>query len=167
MDSAVDHRDHLKFLGHLDESEKAVWLVAQMLSKRGHKVSVPVTTKAETYGEWKDHADDGDLFIERPALRVEVKRRGCDFTDAGDWPYPDFMVCAQHSWDRASPKPYLYIILSKSGTHAASVFGSSSSSWNVEKRTDSRYENVRQPLYFCPMDKVSFFKVPTGTAPAV
>ena len=147
----------MKFLGHLDESEEAVWFVAQMLSKRGYRVSVPVTTKAETYGEWKGHADNGDLFIEQ---RVEVKRRGLDFTNKGDWPHPDFIVCAQHSWDRAEPKPYLYIILSKSGTHAASVFGHSSPSWYVEKRTDSRYENVRQEYYFCPLDEVSFFKIP-------
>ena len=162
MESAAAERDFAGIIQSLDESHDAVWKVARMLNDKGHAVKIPVTTKASCYAEWEDHADDGDLFIER---RVEVKQLSADFTSAADWPYGEkFIVCARHSWDRAKPKPWCYIILSCSGTHAATVFDTTRQHWFVEERSDSRREDVRQQFYFCPLERVKFFRIPTGRA---
>ena len=154
VDPATDHADHLTFLKHLDQSHSAVWRVAQWLQERGNRVVVTPITKSATHQEWKDHADDGDLYIQ---LRVEVKKRGLEFTGREDWPHGDkFIVCAKHAWDRAKPKPYAFVILNKSMTHAAIVTADTRSQWTVEERTDSRYIQYRQEFYFIPIDLVRF-----------
>lgn len=151
--------NHQRFLQHLSESGGAVWEVAMMLQDRGYFVSVAPTSKAARHEDWKQHADQGDLFISQ---RVEVKRLGVDFTGQEDWPFGDkFIVCAKHSFDRAFPRPYAYVILSSSGQYAATVFTSDCDKWTVEQRTDKRYENVSQEFYFCPFHLVRFFRMPS------
>lgn len=126
-----------------------------MLNRRGYNVTIPTSTRAKTHGDWKSHADSGDLFISQ---RVEVKQLSVNFTSADDWPFGrKFIVCAKHAFDRATPKPYSFIILSASGEYAAVVFATDSRDWTVETRTDRRYENVSQQFYLSPMDKVRFF----------
>jgi hypothetical protein len=150
----TDHADHLTFLKHLDASHDAVWCAARWLQNKGHHVVVTPTTKSKTHGEWKQHADSGDLYLQQ---RIEVKKRGIDFTAAGDWPHGDkFIVCSRHSYDLARPKPYAWIILNKAKTHAAIVKAESRTRWVVEKRTDSRYQNYTQEFYFCPLDCVTW-----------
>jgi hypothetical protein len=152
----TDHADHLTFLKHLDASHDAVWCAARWLQNKGHHVVVTPTTKSKTHGEWKQHADSGDLYLQQ---RIEVKKRGIDFTGAGDWPHGDkFIVCSRHSYDLARPKPYAWIILNKAKTHAAIVKAESRTRWVVEKRTDSRYQNYTQEFYFCPLDCVTWVK---------
>lgn len=155
----MTQNNHDKFLSHLDASSSAVWTVAKMLNGKGYNVSVPAHTRAKTHDEWKQHADGGDIFISQ---RIEVKQLGIDFTGSTDWPFGSrFIVCAKHAFDRATPRPYAYIILSRAGTHAATVFCSDSESWYVEERADSRYKNVRQEFYFSPIHLVRFFCIPT------
>lgn len=156
--SAPCSANHRKFLNHLNDSSKAVWTVARMLSCRGYGVTIPATSKAESHSEWKKHADGGDLFISQ---RVEVKQLGVEFTSAQDWPFGrKFIVCAKHAFDRAQPKPYAFVILSASGSFAAAVFATDRKYWTAEKRRDGRYENITQEFYFCPMETVQFFQMP-------
>jgi hypothetical protein len=152
----VSEVNHKRFLKHLDQSQDAVWTVAQWLHGKGHRVSIPPTTKAENHSEWKDHADGGDLYISQ---RVEVKQRFVDFTSADDWPYESFIVCARHSWDRAVPKPFSYVYLNKDMTYAGVVLGSSASEWWVESIKDSRYEDEVQECYVASLTTVNFFKL--------
>jgi hypothetical protein len=153
----VTHDNHQKFLSHLDNSSSAVWLVAEMLNGRGYDVSIPPNTRAERHSDWQNHADSGDIYIRQ---RIEVKQLGVAFTCAEDWPFRDkFIVCAKHAFDRATPKPYAYIIVSKCGGHAASVFSSNSASWTVDTRVDSRYEGVEQEFYFSPVADVKWWRM--------
>ena len=160
MEYGVKERDFEGILDSLDKSHDAVWKVAKLLNDRGYAVKVPVTTKATSLDDWKTHVDDGDLFIEQ---RIEVKQLSRDFKNHDDWPFDDkFIVCSANSFDRATPKPFAYVILSGCGGYAAAVFCSTQNEWYTEMRSDGRREGVRQKFYFCPMHKVKFFKMPQG-----
>jgi hypothetical protein len=148
--------DDDKFKKHLAQSQGAVWKVAQYLSSKGHPITIPPTFVAPSHQEWKEYADDGDIYM---GQRIEVKQRGFSFSGRGEWPYESFMVCAKHSFDRAKPKPYRYYYLNKSETHAAIVMGSSHKSWYCETKKDSRYEDMVQDCYMCPMHLVKFISL--------
>jgi len=149
-------KNHLEFLQHLKDSEKAVWFIAHWLWKKGHNVQINKTTYANTHQEWEKHADTGDLYI-KGFGRIEVKQVGICFSNAGNWKFGDkFIVCQKHSWDRSDPKPYAYIILSKCNDYVAIVKGSTSDSWYVEKRQDNRYENHIREYYLCPLSLIHF-----------
>lgn len=112
---------------------------------------------AESHLDWKAHADSGDLFISQ---RVEVKQLSVCFTCAADWPFGEkFIVCARHAFDRAKPKPYAYVILSADREAIAFVKADTSGQWRVERRKDSRYDNVEQEFYLVPVSLVGFFKI--------
>lgn len=153
----MHNQNHSKFLQHLDESQTAVWHVAKWLHGLGYKVAVNAISKAPRHEDWQDYADSGDLEINQ---RMEVKKLSVDFTGPQDWPFGSkFLVCAKHSFDRATPKPHAYIILSKSGTHAAIVKKESYQRWYVEQRKDSRYQDVEQEFYLAPLDCVQFYQL--------
>lgn len=147
------NEDHEKFLKFLDESRPAVMFVAQWFNKLGYTIGLPPTTKAKTYEEWEEHADSGDLIIN---MRLEVKQLSADFTGREDWPFKDFIVCAKHSFDRADPKPYMYVIVNKAMTHAGIVMGSHSGNWTVEERADGRFNGRKQLYYISQVDHVVF-----------
>ncbi len=150
-------RDFKKFLQHLDESIDGVLSAARWLNKRGYSVTIPPTTFAEKYEDRLKHVDGGDLFIN---MRIEVKTLGINFTSKEDWKFGSkFIVCAKHSYDNATPKPYGYIIQSADLQHIAIVNVTTFKQWYVERRKDSRYEDVTQDFYLCPIDLVKFFKV--------
>jgi hypothetical protein len=146
--------NHSLFLKFLDESHAAVWRVAGWLKERGFPVVVMPITKAKTRSEWQDHSDSGDLYIQQ---RVEVKRLTANFTGQHDWPFGDkFIVCSRHSFDRAKPKPYAYVILNSDMTHAAIVKTDTRDKWTVSTRTDSRFVDHTQEFYFCPLDNIKW-----------
>jgi len=146
--------NHQKFLTHLGASEGPRQIVARHLNALGHQVILPPPLRAPTHAEWRKFRDHGDLFITQ---RVEVKGLSAQFTCKEDWPYGgDFIVCAKHSWDEASPKPIAYFYLNRDETHYAFVAGKSSAMWTVGVRQDRRYDGVSQECYFCPISLVSF-----------
>lgn len=152
--------NHKKFLRHLDDSQAAVWHVARWLHSLGYNVAVNATAKAPNHESWEKYADSGDLEINQ---RMEVKKLSVDFTCKSDWPFGSkFLVCAKHAFDRATPKPHAYIILSKSGTHAAIVKKDTCKQWYVEKRKDSRYQDVEQEFYLAPLECVKFHRISEG-----
>jgi hypothetical protein len=132
----VSERTHQAFLRNLRDSEKHVLHAARWLAKSGATVSYSPSTEAPTHGEWKQHADRGDLTL---SLRLEIKRISRNFTSPDDWPFKDFIVCARHAWDRALPKPYGILCLNPKGTHAAFVAASTQHLWRSESRLDRRY----------------------------
>lgn len=153
----VENQNHAKFIEHLDQSQDGVWHVARWLSAIGYSVQITPTTKAESHDDWKNHADAGDIQL---LQRVEVKTLSIHFTGKDDWPFKEkFIVCARHAFDRSTVKPFAFVILNSAKTHAAIVKGETHPSWTVETRTDSRYENVSQEFYLCPIDKVKFIRI--------
>jgi len=149
--------DNERFKKHLAKSHGPVWKVANYISSMGYPVNIPPTFVAPSHEEWKEYADDGDLYV---GQRVEVKKLGVDFTGRRDWPFGSkFIVCAKHSFERAKPKPYRYYYLNKNETHAAVVMGSSHKSWYCETKKDSRYEDMVQSFYMSPMNLVKFVEL--------
>ena len=146
-----------RFVDHLDASHAGVWTVANWLNSRGNTVIVPPTTVAKSYEDRLNHVDGGDLFIQQ---RIEVKVRNLDFTSRDDFPYKDGMlVCAKHSYDNASPKPYAYVYLNKAMTHVALIMATTSKHWTVKDVKDSRYVESNQLTYECPLEWVIFSKM--------
>ena len=150
-------RDFQRFVKHLSESHEGVISAANWLNGLGYSVTIPPSTVSDSYENRMKHVDNGDLYIN---MRVEVKTLGIIFTSRADWKFGDkFIVCAKHSFDNAKPKPYAYIIQSSDLNHIAVVNSSTSKQWYAEKRKDSRYEDVTQDFYLCPIDLVRFHAV--------
>lgn len=152
--------NHSRFLNHLKESESTVWTIAEWLNGKGYNVTIPASSAAPTHGEWKSHADNGDLYINQ---RIEIKHLGVSFSTKSTWPFgKKFIVCAKHSFDRATPKPFAYIIVSNDKKAMAIVMVTSCAYWAIESKKDSRYNSVDQEFYLCPLEHVKFFKLEQG-----
>lgn len=150
---SVQEENFERFREHLATSEKGVRFAADYLLSLGHDVLIKATHCAPSREQWKEFADDGDLYIQQ---RVEVKHLSADFS-SNHWPFgKKFLVCAKHSFDRSKPKPFAYLYFSRDRKCVASVLGSSRPHWYVEKRTDRRYENYEQEFYLCPLSHVKF-----------
>jgi hypothetical protein len=162
--------NHQRFLQNLDASLPTVMRVAQWLVARGHQVTILPATKAASHGDWKKHTDDGDLYITKPAgvkhlgKRIEVKRLGVTFSGIQDWPFPDFIVCAQHAWERAQPRPTGFVYVSADGLCCATLPGSTRSQWWVSKRSDRRYANYSQSFFVCNPALATFWRLSAKTS---
>lgn len=130
--------------------------MARWLWSQGYTVSIPKMDIAPEHDQWREYKDNGDLFITKNGYkqRVEVKGLKVTFMGKRDWPYPDFIVCAKHSFDNAKPKPAYYIIVSADKRALAVVDTRMSKFWKVINRDDSRYYKVAQDFYICPMEYV-------------
>ena len=150
-------RDFQRFVKHLSESHEGVISAANWLNSLGYSVTIPPSTVSDSYENRMKHVDNGDLYIN---MRIEVKTLGITFTSREDWKFGDkFIVCAKHSFDNAKPKPYAYIIQSADLKHIAVVHTHTFKQWYSEARKDSRYEDVTQDFYLCPIDLVKFHAV--------
>ena len=107
------------------------------------------------------YLDDGDLYYKKDGqwMRVEVKHVSRSFTNAEDWPFKDMFVCAIHAWDKADPKPDIFLILDNDMSHIAEISGNSSGEWYMSSFKDSRYVNYRQTAYCCPLNLIKFSKM--------
>jgi len=153
-DPEVAERDHTRFIEHLDASNPTVFQCAKFFYDKGIQVAISPMSKSKGYDDRLDHTDDGDLFIQQ---RIEVKGLSADFTNGADWPFgAEFIVCAAHSYDRAKPKPYAYMILNRNRTHVAIVYGKSRPHWTSKRIKDGRYEDMTQKFYLCPLEHVDF-----------
>ena len=149
-------QNHTRFLKHLDDSIDAMWICARYLYNQGYPVKINPMKKSETHSEWRTHIDKGDLEIivrDAPA-RIEVKGLSTSFTKKEDWKFPDFIICAAHSWDIADPKPLAYMLLNRERTHVAIVYGKDRPTWVKAKKQDARYIDYAQEFYFSPLEKV-------------
>jgi len=153
-DPEVAERDHTRFIEHLDASNPTVFQCAKFFYDKGIQVAISPMSKSKGYDDRLEHTDDGDLFIQQ---RIEVKGLSADFTNGADWPFgAEFIVCAAHSYDRAKPKPYAYMILNRNRTHVAIVYGKSRPHWTSKRIKDGRYEDMTQKFYLCPLEHVDF-----------
>lgn len=147
--------NHKKFLSRLRKSQEAVSFANRWLLQQGYDVLQTATREAPAAKNWEEFADGGDLFIYQ---RVEVKRLGVCFSQ-GNWPYgTKFIVCGKNAFDRAKPKPFVFLILSNDMQCVASVRSETRPHWYVEKKRDAGYENVEQDYYLAPLDCVKWQK---------
>jgi len=154
--------NHEIFKQKLRESERGVWIAAKWLSSRGNWVTKPPLTIAEVHEDWENHTDDGDLFLTNAATglkhaRFEIKQLGCEFTSAGNWPFPDFIVCGKGAHDRTNPKPEAYVILNRSGTHAAVVSTETQGKWWVDTRSTKVYKDHKTEYYLTTPNTAIYF----------
>lgn len=153
---SIQEENFERFRKHLAKSEEGVQFAAHYLLSLGHDVLIKATSCAPSRDQWKEFADDGDLYIQQ---RVEVKHLSATFAE-GHWPFGSkFLVCAKHSYDRSKPKPFAYLYFSSDRKCVASVLGSSRPHWYVESRNDQRYENYKQDFYLCPLEHVKFTRI--------
>lgn len=149
---------HQQFLARLDKSHEAVIAVASWLSNRGNSVTISGLHRAPTAADWQDFADSGDLFINQ---RVEVKCLTHDFTCHEDWTFKDkFIVCAKAPFDRYQPKPYAFVYVNKSHTHAGIVVVSQTQQhWWTEDKEDKNYPGAPKTFYVMPTKLVKFVEM--------
>lgn len=100
------------------------------------------TADAPDASLWREYADGGDLEI---CLTVEVKHLPKNhFTSTEDYPYPDAIICAVHSYNHKHPRPYAYLLVNADMTHVAIVYTSSHDKWRTRTIHDSRYGNSQK-----------------------
>jgi hypothetical protein len=158
MTYSYDHyeQDDGSFVSDLVESQASVWIVARWLSSLGYPVTVNPLRVRPDVSQMAAYADKGDIEI---AQRVEVKRRpNILFTCAADFPYPTVIVDVCHTWDRARPKPFAYVILNSDATCAIIVKGESSDSWVKSSKYDRAKNRTRQ-FYECPIELCKFIRL--------
>lgn len=153
-------KNHNSFLSHLDDSTHAVFKVALLMHKKGYDIRINGLKKAKAHKEWKNFKDEGDLFVKIKGIekRIEVKALSASFTDSTNWPFNNkFIVCAKHSFEGCENRPSAYIILNKEQTHAAYIdVEKTESHWYTESRVDTRYQDISQEFYFCPINLVKW-----------
>lgn len=147
-----------EFVKDLTESQHYVWRAAQWLSGMGYNVTVrPVKIRPDAK-QMGEYGDDGDLEI---IQRVEVKRRqNMEFTSKETYPFSTVIVDVAHTWDKANPKPYAYIIFNKWATACLIVKGSTFAHWKKVAKHDA-LRNRERSFYECPKDYCQFFTLPT------
>jgi len=148
-----DASSHRIFLDALDASQEAVFKVARFFYDKGIPCAVNPIQRAPDPDQWKDFKDSGDLTIHQ---RVEVKGTSKDWTGPGDFPYPNMIVCAKHSYDQAFPKPYAYLQLNKAQTVAAVIYSKTEEYWTEKTIKDPRYEDYEQVSYLCPVEHIEW-----------
>lgn len=152
----------MSFPQRLEKSGGAVFYFGLWLHLRGIDVDIPGMQCRPEGAHWQDYVDHGDLFMRRNGSgwkRVGVKHSGYDFAQASDWRYDKFFVCGMGSHDRAEALgevPYVYVIMSKRGTHAAFIYPEESrATWTV-KNAYAPNTGKFEDFYCCPFEHIHF-----------
>lgn len=161
---------HKVFLKQLAESRHAVILIAAKFYLSGYDIIMKATKFAPKHTDAQEYSDSGDLYVLPPESkvwqRIEVKQISTPFTSADDWPYPPdwgFMVCSQHSFDKAVREmkmPHTYMILNPEATRIGVIdVDSTQEHWFVRKNVKDSKTGLPQDFYFIPTTKVRFTDV--------
>lgn len=140
------------FVDDLRASQAYVWKAAKILSELGMHVAVPPLVIRPDESEMADYADAGDLNI---IQRAEVKHRMIQFTGRHDYPFQTVIVDVCHAWDKANPKPYLYLIFNRDASSYLVIHGNTSRHWRRVQRNDKGKNRVRE-FYECPIEYCHF-----------
>jgi hypothetical protein len=150
----LDRTQHQRFLERLEQSSRAVFLVAQLQHAKGRTVEIPKLRFAPTAAENEDYVDGGDLVVV-VRHRIEVKHLGVNFTCAEDWPFIEVFVSNVAAVDRANGDVLAYVSVSADYRCAAIVAGNTRSNWYVVEARARNTGNVEK-FYACPLSLVSF-----------
>lgn len=141
-----------QFLADLESSRDHVWRFASIQKAAGVDIVInPATTRPDAAVRG-DYADDGDMELR---IRVEHKVRNIDFTSREDFPYPTLIVAEVYSIERQKGKPFVYVIESRSGSHAAVVYSRSMHKWSKVRRWDAA-QGRECEFYEAPLEVVRF-----------
>lgn len=153
-DLASYERDDPTFTADLRESHETAWLVARWLQGRGHDIVVYGHHERPSVEQMSQFNDGGaDIAI---VQKIDVKRRPTmQFTCREDFPYPTLLVVHIHTYDRAKSKPWAYVNVNASGTHAAIVMGDTAKHWAKVTKFDKAKRRERH-YYECPVEWVRF-----------
>jgi hypothetical protein len=153
-------KDDPGFEDDLEESKKFVEKAARWLGDKGYPVIIEPTFLRTNISDMREFSDNGDLRI---VQRVEVKRRNLKFTCADDFPYPSIIVDVAHTWDRARPKPYAYLIYNEGATALCVVYGKSFPVWQKVTKPD-RFKKRDRTFYECPIGECEFHVLDATTS---
>ena len=154
----MTENSHDAFLKRLDQSRTSTFLVAQYLHKAGYNVTVPAFDYRDPNTNWEDHVDNGDLFIwkeKEEQHRIDVKHVSLDFTSRDDFKFPYMFVADIRAIKRANPFPLAYIIINKSCTHMAIVWGKTKDLW-VERDVYASNTQKMITVMKCAIEHVEF-----------
>jgi len=152
--------DLKKSYPHVDAM--AGWLRSQGWTvKIGPRKQRPSVKQMDGFQDW-------DLEI---SGRIEIKRKGWDFTCAADYglstgraiPFPTVIVCPLHEWEKADPKPVGHIITSHDLKAFVEVKTRTAMAWNKVQRWDE--EKGREGTFLeCPTLLCRFGPLPPAVA---
>lgn len=160
----VDDPVHQAFLQNLADSDEAVDIVGAWLRRLGFAVRKgKLGLNAPTHASWRQYRDGGDLHVQHALVqgtqRMEVKGRKLRFTGLRDWPFREktIIVCAQHAWDDAQPKPWWVFSLNEQATLVAALHARSNAGWDTRLVPDKRYgPDYTQLCYLAPLTQARF-----------
>lgn len=147
---------HKQFQERMKRSERARWLVARWMVSLGKTVCIGPMTIAEKHADWRQHADNGDLWVDNQ--RIEVKHTRYEFTKK--WPYKKFAFMATHRYDAADPKPYGIFQLNKDMTWAAFIKSDTFDQWKIGNFGDrDRPDYKGNDSYYCDRSLVKYYEI--------
>ena len=153
----MSEKNHELFKKKMEVSKRAKKVVAFWLYEQGVSVKLNPSAVAPTYGERFKYSDSGDLEI---CYRAKVKKLNAKFTNAADWPFPEFMVCMKSAFDRANPKPYIFYYLSRCEGAVAVLRADTNRHWYAKKTEDKTYpDRLVQEFYYCPIEYVTWHTI--------
>lgn len=147
-----------EFLSRLDASRKSTFLVAEYLHRAGYSIHIPAFDYNEKDEHWKDHVDNGDLYIWREGeerKRIDVKHLSMEFTTRNSFKFSHIFVADIRAVQRANPFPLAYITINKSCTHMAIVWGKTKERW-VPYDVYASNTNKMITVMRCPVNLVEF-----------
>jgi hypothetical protein len=148
------------FVADLLGSRPSVRAVAHWICDAfGNPVVIQPTIVRPSASERFEYADNGDLWIQQ---RIEVKHRPTiDFKSREEFPYPTVIVDVTHAYDRARPKPYVYVICNQSLTGALVVMCRDTfDEWRKTTKYDT-HANREREYYECPVRLCSYHDMTT------
>jgi hypothetical protein len=145
--------DDPTFAQDLEKSAVTVSIAARWLESKGYRVTIKPTLLRPDVHQMSRYSDNGDLEI---IQRVEVKHRpNINFYDLGSFPYETAIVDVCHTWDKARPKPYAYLIFNADRTGFLIITRHSFKYWRKVEKFDRKKNRSRQ-FYVCPIEHCQF-----------
>ena len=150
--------NHDKFLEALDDSRRAVFAVAEWVTRQGLDVLIPGETRADKFEDREAHSDKGDMFIKSKDkyLRAEVRHhREGKWTGVDDWPSRNVYGAIVGPVRNYSENIYAWFHVNADMTHFYQVRQDSKVSWSTHAVPDGQ-TGLPKDNYFAPLIHVSF-----------
>ena len=146
------------FINDLKLSDTHVSKVKVWLETFGYYVVKPDIRVRDKVENMSEFSDEGDLFIVEGDTRhrIEVKRRLINFSNIHPFPYKTIIVDVAHCWERADPKPLMYILTNKDDTWCYVVTKNTANEWIKTSRWDTKKKRNRN-FFECPIHLVKLF----------
>jgi len=151
-----------RFIERFTASHDTVEHTVKWLKSQGCKnINVPKSQLAPSHKEWKKYTDNGDLYIGKTSIEVKcLNKKQYWFTTWAEYPYNNWTICAKHSYDRATPKPYAYLIWNNKRTHVAIIKTDTFKLWKVITFKDPDYPTSQEYYAIDPIHvEVKYFEI--------